>query len=73
MSEDQKITTRLNDVEASMMHLQNDYDALNEVVLENVRRIEQLTKSIQGLTDRLKAASEGLPERKAEDERPPHY
>lgn len=73
MSEDPKNAARLQAVETSMMHLQKDYDSLNEVVLENVRRMEQLAKSVQRLTDRLDSAAESPTERNAEDERPPHY
>ena len=73
MEEKEKNAVRLTDMETSMMHLQNDYDSLNEVVLENARRIEQMAKAIQRLTDRLQAATEPQSDREAEDEVPPHY
>ena len=73
MDENEKNAQRLTELESSMMHLQNDYDSLNEVVLENARRLEQVLKTIQGLTDRLKVISEPQSERSAEDEVPPHY
>ncbi|MCP4095089.1 MAG: SlyX family protein [Planctomycetaceae bacterium] len=56
-----------------MMHLQNDYESLNEVVLENVQRLEKMRLIIERLESRLRASSESEPERKAEDEVPPHY
>ncbi len=56
-----------------MMHLQNDYESLNEVVLENVHRLEKMRLIIERLESRLQANSEAEPERKAEDEVPPHY
>tara|TARA_B100001093_G_C26327957_1_gene800553 strand:- start:321 stop:491 length:171 start_codon:yes stop_codon:yes gene_type:complete len=56
-----------------MMHLQNDYESLNEVVLENVQRLEKMRLIIERLESRLRAGSESESERKAEDEVPPHY
>lgn len=73
MDESEKNSLRLTKLETSMMHLQNDYDSLNEVVLENARRIEQMAKTIQALADRLQAASEPSSQRDIEDEVPPHY
>ena len=73
MEENQNNSDRINNLEASVMHLQKDYDALNEVVLENVLRIEKLTKTIQGLTDQIQSLSEPRAKRSAEDEIPPHY
>ncbi|MFT5300247.1 MAG: putative coiled-coil protein SlyX [Mariniblastus sp.] len=64
---------RLTDVETAMMHLQNDYETINSVVLENARRLDILAKAVQQLTDRLSTADEPDSERKAEDEIPPHY
>lgn len=73
MEENEKNAVRLTELETSMMHLQNDYDSLSEVVLENARRIEQMAKAIQRLTDRLQASTEPQSDRDAEDEVPPHY
>lgn len=73
MDESEKNSLRLTKLETSMMHLQNDYDSLNEVVLANARRIEQMAKTIQALADRLQAASEPSSQRDIEDEVPPHY
>lgn len=73
MDENEKNTSRLTKVETTVMHLQNDYEALNEVVLENVRRIEQMAKTIQHLTNRLNSSVEPETERVADDEVPPHY
>lgn len=64
---------RLTDVETAMMHLQNDYETINSVVLENARRLDLLAKAVQQLTDRLSTSDEPDSERKAEDEIPPHY
>ena len=64
---------RLTKLELSLMHLQNDFESLNSVVLENSRRLETMAKAIEQLTDRLAASSTPESVRKAEDEIPPHY
>ena len=64
---------RVTGLESTLMHLQNDYDALNEVVLENANRLEKMSSLIQQLTARLEAASTDTAPRKLEDEKPPHY
>jgi len=55
------------------MHLQNDYDSLNEVVLENANRLEKMSAMIQQLTARIETAAGDPAPRKLEDEKPPHY
>jgi len=70
----EKLSKRLTALESSMMHLQNDYDSLNEAVLENTRRLEKLVVMLERLTQRVDAASaDGSTPRNAEDEKPPHY
>ena len=64
---------RVTELELSLMHLQKDYESLNEVVLENAKRLDSMSKTIQQLTDRLSAAEDPEPVRNAEDEKPPHY
>lgn len=73
MDEIEKSEQRLTNLETSMMHLQNDFDSLNDVVLENARRLERMANTIQTLSDRLQAATEPTSGRDAEDEIPPHY
>lgn len=73
MSENRTDEKRLTDLESSLMHLQNDFETLNEVVLDHANRIEQMAKAMQRMADRLQAVSETEPERDAEDEIPPHY
>lgn len=64
---------RITELESTLMHLQNDYDALNEVVLENANRLEKMSAMIQQLTARIESASGDTAPRKLEDEKPPHY
>jgi uncharacterized coiled-coil protein SlyX len=73
MDEIEKSAKRLTNLETSMMHLQNDFDSLNNVVMENARRLERMANTIQALSDRVQAATEPLSQRDSEDEVPPHY
>lgn len=63
---------RIVEAEIALTHLQHDYDALNGVVLEHQKTIEQLSMHLQRLESKLESNSD--PEtRDAESERPPHY
>ena len=73
MDQSEKDRKRSTELESSMMHLQNDYESLNEVVLENAQRLEKMRIVIERLESRLRVSSESDSERKAEDEVPPHY
>lgn len=64
---------RLTNLETSLMHLQSDYDSLNEVVLENSKRLQEMTDLLVRLTEKLESAKTPEPPRKPEDEKPPHY
>jgi SlyX protein len=73
MDDAEKNTKRVTDVESSLMHLQSDFDSLNEIVLDNVRRLDKLTALVQRVTDRLDSAGDDEAPRDPEDEKPPHY
>ena len=73
MDQSEKDRKRITELESSMMHLQNDYESLNEVVLENAQRLGKMRIVIERLESRLRVSSESDSERKAEDEVPPHY
>ncbi len=63
---------RIVDAEIALTHLQQDYESLNEVVLQQQKTIEQLSVQVQRLETKVETSSE--PEvRDAEAERPPHY
>lgn len=72
-TENSKQEKRITDLESSLMHLQNDYDTLNQVVLENANRLEKLSALIAQLNQRLDAASSESNTGNLEDEKPPHY
>ena len=74
MNENKQMSQRITDLETALMHLQNDFEAINEVVLSNSRRMDELHALLERLSDRFEAhkgASEE--ERTLEDEKPPHY
>lgn len=63
---------RIVDAEMALTHLQHDYDALNQVVLEQQKTIDGLMLKIQKLEAKVQTNSD--PEvRDAADEKPPHY
>ena len=71
-SESRSNRDRIVDAEMALTHLQSDYEALNEVVLEQQKTIEQLSIEIQRLQTNVESNAD--PEvRDAESERPPHY
>ena len=74
MENQEKISERMNSLESSLTYLQNDYEQLNETVLENTKRLEQLKLAVARLTARLEqSGSQGDEVRNLEDEKPPHY
>lgn len=69
-----KLNHRINDLETKLMYLQKDYDALNETVLENTRRLETMRVALDRLTLQMQTQADNTSEtRNAEDEKPPHY
>jgi uncharacterized coiled-coil protein SlyX len=66
---------RLTKLELALMHLQNDYDSLNQMVLKNGSRLDEVLGMLQRVTDKLESQQHSIePQvRKAEDEKPPHY
>jgi len=74
MEKQEKIIDRLNGLESSLTYLQNDYEQLNETVLENTKRLEQLKLAVDRLILRLEQSGSQTSEvRDLEDEKPPHY
>ena len=74
MHNQEKTDERLNALESSLTYLQNDYEQLNETVLENTKRLEQLKLAVDRLILRIEQSGSQTPEvRNLEDEKPPHY
>ena len=63
---------RLTELETTIMHLQSDYDALNSVVLENTKRLEEMRVLLERLLERMEEKKDDQP-RSMHDEKPPHY
>lgn len=70
---------RIAQLEQQLAHTQRTVDQLNEVVLENTRRLDhqqRSMKAMQQIIERLKHRSEsleGAAERDPLAEKPPHY
>jgi SlyX protein len=61
---------RIIDVEVKIAFLEEALDALNEVVLEQNKTIDQLRQKLERLEHRVGSAGEDVG---PQDERPPHY
>lgn len=74
MSKPASSDERFEALETLTMHMQNDYEQLNEVILKQQSEIQQLQTQIVRLEGRLdeQASSDEAP-RTLEDEKPPHY
>ena len=73
MDSSEAVLGRLTKLETSWMHLQSDYESLNEVVLENSRRLKTLTDLVNRLNDQMEKQLATTEPRDIGDEKPPHY
>ena len=73
MDPSQKNSERITNLETALTHLQNDFESLNEDVLANGRRLDDMHALLQRLTDKFEAQQTDEPERDPEEEKPPHY
>lgn len=65
---------RLVDIELKLTHQEDTVDALNKIVYEQQKQIDELGKLIAALARQVKdAASSASEPRSIENERPPHY
>lgn len=66
--------SRVADLESRYTHLQRVVDELNEVLIAQSRRIDQLERRVSQFVADVSAFTEPPAEpRKLEDEKPPHY
>lgn len=66
--------SRFVDLESRYTHLQRVVDDLNQVTIEQARRIEMVERRIQSLLGQLAAFTDRSAERgNIEEEKPPHY
>lgn len=64
---------RINELEEKLTYLQADYDALNETVLENTKRLDQFRQMLERLTSRVDNVADNHASSDLADEKPPHY
>ena len=66
---------RFEALETLTMHLQNDFEQLNEVILKQQAEIQELQSQLVRLEGRLdeQAATASESPRTLEDDKPPHY
>lgn len=63
---------RLEQVESALMHLQHDFESLNDTLLHQQKLIDELKQSINKLSATVETLGDDE-DRSPEDERPPHY
>ena len=65
---------RLVDIELKLTHQEDIVDALNKIVYEQQKKIDELEKLLTTLARQVKDAANSISEqRNVENERPPHY
>ena len=65
---------RLVDIELKLTHQEDTVDALNKIVYEQQKKIDELEKLLTALARQVKDAANSISEpRNIENERPPHY
>ena len=74
-TDDAKSAKRLSEVESLLTFMQRMIDDLNQVVLEQAKRIERQEAEVARLRASLETLIGSIVEvpRRPEDERPPHY
>ncbi len=73
MPADERLKERITELELALTHLQNDFESLNEMILKNGVRLDQVSALIQRLTDKFETQNAPLAERNIDEEKPPHY
>ncbi len=73
MNSENNQTERINQLEAMMTHLQNDFDQLNSVVLDLHKELQKMNARLEHLDGRVTILSEEPEIRNPEEEKPPHY
>ncbi|WP_333824073.1 SlyX family protein [Pinisolibacter sp.] len=73
MSDDEALTRRLETVEAALAHQERTIADLDRVVLDQWRRIEELSRQLSRLTDQMREAEGRLDAVAPPEPPPPHY
>ncbi len=70
----EQLSVRITQLEELLTHLQQTTQDLNEVVIDQQRRSDQIEQELARLTECLRAISESkADDTDITDERPPHY
>ncbi|WP_050476326.1 SlyX family protein [Herbaspirillum rhizosphaerae] len=65
---------RLVDIELKLTHQEDTVDALNKIVYEQQKKIDELEKLLTTLARQVKDTANSISEQRSiENERPPHY
>ena len=73
MPSDKVITQRLNELETSWGLLQRDFEAQNEMILLNNKKIQQLESMVQRMHEKLSREPSDTSPATLDEEKPPHY
>lgn len=73
MPADESPSTHTTELEILITHLQEDFQKLNSVVLDQQRQIAELVKTVERLDGKLQKLGEEPETRDPLQERPPHY
>lgn len=73
MNETEALSSRVTELEIRCMHLQQDFDSLNAVVLEQQRELVAWRAAFARFETRLDNLADPEPPRDPLAERPPHY
>lgn len=66
--------TRLIDIELKLTHQEDTVDALNKIVYEQQKKIDELEKLLTALARQVRESANSAGEQRTPDnERPPHY
>ena len=64
---------RVVELELALTHLQRDFETLNETILLQNAKLEDLTRKLEQLDARVDLAGQPDEQREPGEERPPHY
>lgn len=70
---DKMFADRITELEILLTHMQEDFQKLNAVVLDQQREIEALTKNLDRLDSKVDKLGDEPEKRDPVQERPPHY
>lgn len=67
------IEERLIEIELKLTHQEDSVDALNKIIYEQQKKIDQLEKLLTALARQVRDNASNTNERNLDNERPPHY